>query len=174
MTKNPLFTAIATVAIAFSATSIQAKESYSQNLSNTIFVCATDIETPTMFSYTPGKTKLTPLISWHEEYLLSNQSGAEVCQETASKLQEIYQQQEKKSFRTEQKEDSTLVCMVGGESETCSDKDSETLFSVNPNYDASCVLDNRQPLECVAIGNIRGVRTIPDAPYTVQWWPFSW
>lgn len=172
MTKNPLFTAIATFAIALSATSIQAKESYSQNPSDTVFVCATDTETPTLFAYTPGKVKLTPLIGWHSEYLLPEQSGAEVCQQTASKLQTLYQQKEERYIRTEAKEDHTLVCMVAKENETCQDEDSETLFSVNPNYDASCVLDNREPLECVAIGNIRGVRSIPDAPYKLNWWPW--
>lgn len=172
MTRNPLFTAIATCAIALSATSIQAKESYSQNPSDTIFVCATDIQTPTMFAYAPGKVKLTPLISWHEEYLLPEQSAAEVCQQTASKLQELYQQKAERYIRTEEKEDHTLVCMVAKESQTCSDKDSETLFSVNPNYDASCILDNREPLECIAIGNQRGVGSIPDAPYKINWWPW--
>jgi hypothetical protein len=172
MTRNPLLTAIAAFAIALSATSIQAKESYSQNPSDTIFVCGTDVEVPTMFAYTPGKIKLTPLISWHQEYLLPEQSGAEVCQQTAAKLQGLYQQKQERYIRTEQKEDHTLVCMVAEENETCNDKNSETLFSVNPNYDATCVLDNREPLECVAIGNIRGVRSIPDAPYKLNWWPW--
>ena len=96
MIKNPVYTAITISAIALSATSLQAKETYSQNPSDTIFVCATEIETPTMFAYTPGQVNLTPLITWYQDYLLPEQSGREICQQTATKLQDLYQEQQPK------------------------------------------------------------------------------
>ena len=172
MIKNPVYTAITVSAIALSATSLQAKESYSQNPSDTIFVCATEIETPIMFAYTPGTVNLTPLITWYQDYLLPEQSGKEVCQQTATQLQNLYQEQEPKYLTTQETEDSTIVCMVNQETQNCDSEDSVTLFSVNPNYDATCVLDNRQPLECVAIGKVRGVYSVPDSPYTPSWWPW--
>ena len=172
MIKNHLYTAITVSAIALSASSLQAKESYSQNLSDTIFVCATEVETPTMFAYTPGKVNLTPLITWYQDYLLPEESGKEICQQTATKLQDLYQEEQARYLRTQEAEDRTLVCMVSQETNNCSSEDSITLFSVNPNYDATCILDNREPLECVAIGRVRGVYSVPDSPYTPSWWPW--
>ncbi len=172
MIKNPVYTAITACAIAFIATSLQGKESYSQNPSNTIFVCATDIETPTMFAYTPGTVNLTPIITWHQDYLLPEQSGKEVCQQTASKLQNLFQEKQPKYLRTQEAEDRTLVCVVDRENQTCNSEDSITLFSMNPNYSAACILDNKEPLECVALGDVRGVYSVPDSPYTPSWWPW--
>ena len=172
MIKKPICTAITTCAIALSATSLQAKESYSQNPSNTIFVCATEIQTPIMFGYTPGSVQLTPLITWHSEYLLPQESGKEICQQTATKLQALSQEKQERYLKTEAAEDRTLVCMVSQENETCSSENSEALFSINSNYNPSCILDNRQPLECVAVGKVRGVYSTPDSPYQPSWWPW--
>ncbi|WP_036480914.1 COP23 domain-containing protein [Myxosarcina sp. GI1] len=176
MNNKHLYLAIVTGAIALSTTSIQAKESYSQNTSDTIFVCATEIETPTMFAFTPGNVKLTPIISWHQEYLLPDQSATEVCQQTATKLQEINRQQAEQKqeyyLKTELQGDRSLVCAVSEKDATCSSDDSEELFSINPNYDAPCVLDNRDPLECVALGRVRGVYSSIDTPYQPSWWPW--
>jgi hypothetical protein len=161
-------------AIALSTTALATTESYSQQSleSEMTFVCASQTEPPTMYSYTPGKVNLTPLISWYQDYLLPNQSAAEVCQQVAAKLQSQYQQGQKKFFTTEQRENQTVVCLVSQKNQTCSSDNSEELFSVNPNYDATCVLDNRQPLECMAIGRTRGVSSIPDSPYMPSWWPW--
>ncbi|HHP7231382.1 MAG TPA: COP23 domain-containing protein [Xenococcaceae cyanobacterium] len=165
-------TAITLGAIALSSTSINAKESYSQSVSEALFVCATESAAPTMYAYTPGKVTITPLISWHQEYLLPGQSGIEVCQQVAGKLQDLSQQRQERFITTETREDHTLVCMVTQENDTCSSQTSEALFSVNPNYDASCVLDRREPLECVAVGKVRGVFSVPDDPYKPMWWPW--
>ncbi|MDJ0574477.1 MAG: COP23 domain-containing protein [Xenococcaceae cyanobacterium MO_234.B1] len=164
------YTAITVSAIALSSSSLNAKESYSQNISETVFVCATESEVPTMFAYTPGKITITPLISWHQEYLLPEQSGIEVCQQVASKLQELSQQQQERYITTESKEDHTLVCMVTQENDNCSSETSELLFRVNPNYDASCILDRREPLECLAVGKVRGIFSYEDKPYKPLWW----
>lgn len=171
MNKKNLYLAVITSAIAFGATSIQAKESYSQSSTNTIFVCATEIETPTIFAFNPGDVKLTPVISWHQEYLLPEQSAAEVCQQTAAKLQEIDRNQEY-YLKNELRGDRTLVCMVSEKDATCASDNSEELFSINPNYNAPCILDNREPLECVALGRVRGVYSSIDTPYEPSWWPW--
>jgi Circadian oscillating protein COP23 len=172
MIKNPFYTAITALAIALSATSLQAKESYSQNTTDTTFVCATEIQTPTMFAYTPGAVNLTPLITWHQDYLLPEQSGKEVCKQTAATLQNLSQKKQPQYLKTQEAEDRTVICMVTQETQNCSSENSVTLFSINPNYDAACILDNKEPLECVAIGRVRGVYSVPDSPYTPSWWPW--
>jgi hypothetical protein len=151
-----------------------AEENYTtvQNLSETTFVCAVAAKTPTMYAYHPGNVNLTPLMSWYSEYLLPQQSGKQVCQQTATKLQALSQQSEKRYFRTENKEDKTVVCLVADKEETCDSENSEALFSLNPNYDAGCVLDNKEPIECVAVGKVRGVFAVPDSPYQPSWWPW--
>lgn len=174
MFPKVISTTLTISAIALSTTALATTESYSQQNSESemMFVCASQTEPPTMYAHTPGKVNLTPLISWHQDYLLPNQSAAEVCQQVAAKLQSQYQQGQKKFFTTEQRENRTVVCLVSQQNQTCSSSNSEELFSVNPNYDATCVLDNRQPLECMAIGRTRGLSSIPDSPYTPTWWPF--
>lgn len=172
MNKKHLYTVITAFAIALSGNSLHAKESHGQNVSNTIFVCGTETDTPTMFAYTPGSVNLTPLIGWHQEYLLPEQSGAEICKQTATKLQALDRQPQEKYLKTESKEDRTLVCLVSAKDETCSSENSEELFSVNPNYDANCILDNREPIECVAVGKVRGIYSVSDAPYQPSWWPW--
>lgn len=174
MIKKPLYTAITACAIALSATPLHAEASRNQNPSaqndtDTTFVCATDIATPTMFAYNPGEVKLTPIMSWHEEYLLPEQSGKEVCQQTATKLQKLSEEKQKRFLSTEARKEHNVVCMVADKSQTCSSEDSVELFSVNPDYDSACVLDNREPVECVAVGRVRGVYSITNEPYTPMW-----
>lgn len=172
MIKNTIYTTFTACAIALSATSLQAKESYSQSPSDTVFACATEIETPILFAYKPGSVNLTPLITWHQDYLLPEQSAKELCQQTAIKLQDLSEEKKPQFLSTQEAEDRTLVCMVGQENQNCNSEASVALFSVNPNYDAACVLDNKNPLECVAIGRVRGVYSVPDSPYTPSWWPW--
>jgi hypothetical protein len=62
--------------------------------------------------------------------------------------------------------------LVADKEETCDSENSEALFSLNPNYDAGCVLDNKEPIECVAVGKVRGVFAVPDSPYQPSWWPW--
>jgi hypothetical protein len=165
---------LATSAIAFNTTALSATENSSKNNSESTitFVCASTQDPATLFAHTPGKPNLTPLMSWHKDYLLPNQNGAEVCQQVAIKLQNHYQQKQRIFFATEEKEDRTVVCLVSQENESCNSNNSEELFSVNPNYNAACVLNNREPLECVAIGGTRGVLSMPTSPYQPSWWPW--
>lgn len=158
--------------IALNAIPLHAEENSKQDASKTIFVCSTETETPTMFAYTPGTVNLTPLISWHREYLLPKQSATKICQQTATKLQDSYQQEQAKYFKAEKQEESNLVCLVSKENQNCDSEDSEKLFSINPNYDPGCILDNREPIECMAIGNVRGVYSVVDKPYQPLWWPW--
>jgi hypothetical protein len=174
MIKKVISITLATGAIAFNTTSLSATENYSKDNSESkvTFLCGAIQETPTMFAYTPGKTNLTPLMSWYKDYLLPNQTGAEVCEQVAMKLQAQYQQKQRIFFASEEKEDRTLVCLVSEEKGSCQSKNSEELFSVNLNYNPACVLNNRQPLECVAIGGTRGVLSMPESPYVPTWWPW--
>ena len=90
------------------------------------------------------------------------------------KLQNLLQQQEPIFFVTEQKEDRNLLCLVKQESSNCHSENSEELFSVKPYYDATCVVDNREPLECLAINRSRGVLGVPQSAYTPTWKFWSW
>ncbi len=150
--------------------SLEAKEESIGNFSNNFFVCTTETLVPTLYIYTSGKTSLTPLISWHKEYLLPQDSGSKICEQVAKKLQYLYQQPGQRYISTEETEEHTLVCMVKVEHETCSSNYSEPLFGINPNYDARCILNHREPLECVSVGRVRGVFSIPDSPYKPIWW----
>jgi len=173
MNKKHFYTAFVSCAIALNAIPLHAEENSNQDTSKTIFVCSTETETPTMFAYTPGAVNLTPLMSWHQEYLLPKQSGTEICQQTATKLQDSYQQEQAKYFKAEKQEKSNLVCLVSEENQDCNSEDSEKLFSINPKYDPGCILDNREPLECMAVGNVRGgVYSVVDEPYQPLWWPW--
>ena len=171
MNTKYLYTALIGSAIALNVTPLQAKEHLNQDPGKTIFVCAMAKDTPTMFAYTPGKVNLTPLISWYPEYLLPEQSGQKVCQQTATKLQASYQQDQEKYLKAEEAEEGNLVCLVSKADRDCTTEDSEKLFSVNPNYNAGCVLDNKNPIECMAL-NVRGVYSFEDKPYQPTWWPW--
>ena len=171
MKNKYLSTALIGCAIAFATIPLHATESISSESSDSIFVCGIQAQTPTMFSYTPGEVNLTPLMSWNSEYLLPGQSGAEVCKQTAVKLQESYQQEEAKYLKTATTEEQNLVCLVDEEDKNCLDEASQKLFSVNSKYDASCVLENKAPIDCVA-QKVRGIYSFNDEPYQPLWWPW--
>ena len=171
MKKKQLYTAFAVSAIALNATYAQAEENSQEKPLNTIFVCATQQDTPTMFSYTPGEVNLTPLMTWHSEYLLPEQSGAEICQQTASKLQSSINQRQQKYIKSNTTKEINSVCLVSEENQTCNTAESEQLFSVNPNYKAACVLDNKKPIDCWALKD-RGIYSFDDKPYQAIWWPW--
>ena len=171
MKKNYLYTAFVSCAIALNAVPIQAQETEPQDSGKIVFVCATQENTPTMFAYTPGEVNLTPLMSWHQEYLLREQSGQEVCLETATKLQDSVRQEQAKYLKSETPEEGNSVCLVTEEDSSCATEDSETLFVVNSNYDAGCVLENKNPIECKAL-QVRGIYSFNDKPYQPLWWPW--
>lgn len=171
MNNKYLCTAFVSCAIALSAVPLQAKQNVTGESSEPMFVCATEDGTPTMFTRTVGETKLTPIMSWHSEYLLPEQSGAEVCQKTAVKLQNSYQQEQVKYLKAETTEEANLVCLVEEEDNNCINEDSQKLFSVNSNYNAGCVLENKKPIECKAL-RARGIYSFDDKPYQTLWWPW--
>lgn len=171
MKKNYLYTAFVSCAIALNAVPIQAEETQPQDTAEIIFLCATPENTPTMFAYTPGEVNLTPLMSWHQEYLLAEQSGQEVCLKTATKLQDSVQQEQAKYLKSETPEEGNAVCLVTEEDLSCATENSETLFVVNSNYDAGCVLENKSPIECKAL-QVRGIYSLDDKPYQPLWWPW--
>lgn len=168
------YTGLAVSAIALSSVSVQAQENYSEENPKTVFVCATHSETPTMFAYNPESVTLTPLIDWHQEYLLPEESATEVCKKVAVQLQSLSQQQSKSYFVAENKETYSLICMVGQESDNCSSENSQPLFKLNNDYNPSCILEQREPIECIAIGKVRGVFSIKDEPYKPVWQPLWW
>jgi hypothetical protein len=140
---------------------------------NMTFVCAPQMQPPTMFAYTPGQVNLKPIMTWHKEYLLSDTQAPELCQQVAQKLQTNYQQGKEKHIAYEKLEDKTLVCLVEDRNEKCTSENSEELFSLNPNYDASCLMNNLNPMECSVISQKRGsLMTLPTGTYTPTWWPF--
>lgn len=172
MNKKYLYTAFVSCAIVLNAFSVQAEENPNKKSPETAFVCATRGGTPTMFAYTPGQINLEPLMSWHAEYLLPEQSGPQVCQQTAAKLQASYQQEEAQYLKAETPKENNLVCLVTQEEENCAAEGSQKLFSVNPDYEAGCVLDNMKPLECKALRGRGNIYSFDDKPYQTIWWPW--
>lgn len=170
MNKKYLYTALITCAIAVNTAPLQAEENSNQKSAGTTFVCATQQDTPTMFTYTPGQVNLTPIMSWHSEYLLAEQSGTEVCQKTAAKLQAAYEQEDAKYLKSATKKEGNLVCLVSEEDQNCNNEESEKLFTVNPKYDAGCVLNNKQPIECKAFTSRGNIYSFEDKPYQPTWW----
>lgn len=171
MNQKYLYTALLSGAIAFSAIPLQAKQNTTVESSESIFVCATEEGTPTIFTRALGETKLTPIMSWHSEYLLPEQSEAEVCLKTAAKLEDSYQQEQVRYLKAESTEKANLVCLVEEKDANCISEDSQTLFSVNPDYNAACVLENKKPIECKAL-QVRGIYSFDDEPYQTLWWPW--
>ena len=171
MNKKYLYTAFVSFAIALTTTPLQAEENSADSPSDSIFVCATQQGAPTMYAYTPGEIELTPLMTWHSEYLLPEQSGEEVCQQTATKLQASIEQEQERYLKADTPKESNSVCLVTEEDLTCATPESEELFRVNPNYSAGCVLDNKKPIECMAL-NVRGIYSFEDKPYQPLWWPW--
>lgn len=171
MNKKYLYTAFISLAIALNPNIIQAEENTSDKPVDTIFLCSTQQGAPTMFAYNPGEVNLTPLMTWHAEYLLPEQSGSEVCQQTATKLQTSIDSQLQRYIKADMSKTTNSVCLVSQENQTCSMPESEQLFSINPDYQATCVLDNKKPIECMAL-NVRGIYSFEDKPYQALWWPW--
>lgn len=174
MNKKYLCSAFAGCAIALNVVPVQAEESVdkNENFSETAFVCAIQAGTPTMYAYTPGEISLEPLMSWHSEYLLPEQSGKQVCLQTATKLQASVQQDQARYLKATTLANKNLVCLVPEEKEKCATEDSQTLFNVNPDYDAGCILDNLKPIECKALRGRGNIYSFENEPYQPIWWPW--
>ncbi|MEL6496666.1 MAG: COP23 domain-containing protein [Cyanobacteria bacterium J06623_7] len=172
MNNKYLTAAFGAMAIAIAAVPVNAEERANLQFSESAFVCSVQGETPTMFAYNPGEVALTPLMRWHGEYVAPSQSGAEICQQTAVRLQDSYQQDEAKYLKSATTEEENIVCLVNDIEGDCADEDSQKLFSVNPKYNASCVLENKTPIECAATQVRRGIYSFNDEPYQPLWWPW--
>ena len=159
-------------AIAITITPLAAEESLNQSTADTVFVCTTENTASTMYAHTPGKATLTPLIGWHQDYLLDGASSGEVCQEVAGKLQNLAQANQEWFISTQKEPEYSVVCMVSNEDGSCESADSEKLFSVNSNYSPNCVLNRLEPLECTATIVRGGILSVPDSPYQPIWWPW--
>lgn len=171
MNKKYLYTAFISCAIALNVVPLSAKEDTTSEPQESAFVCAVQDGISTMYAYTPGEIELAPLMSWHAEYLLPEQLGTEVCQQTAAKLQDSYEQNQARYLKAETTEEQNLVCLTSDEEQNCIAEDSQKLFNVNPNYDAACVLENKNPIECKSL-QVRGVYSFDDKPYQPLWWPW--
>lgn len=171
--KNKYFsTVLVSLAIAFTAIPGTAEEEKTPEDLNSAFVCATQSKTPTLYAYNPGQVNLKPLMSWHGEYLLPGQSGVQICQKTATKLQNSYQQKEAQYLKSTTTTDTNVVCLVNEEDQNCVSEESQKLFSVNAKYNASCVLENKSPIQCTAVQVSRGIYSFNDEPYQPLWWPW--
>jgi len=171
MKNKYLSPVLVSCAIALSAFPLKAEEKATSAASNSVFVCATQGETPTLFAYNPGEVNLAPLMSWYGEYLMPGQSGAEICQRTANALQDSYQQDNAKYLKADAAKKESLVCLVEQEDQNCFDEKSQKLFSVNSEYDPSCVLENKSPIDC-QVYKVRGIYSFNDEPYQPLWWPW--
>jgi len=171
MNKKHIYTIIALGTVALNAAPAQGEANSQNERANTVFVCSTQQNAPTMFAYTPGEVNLAPVMTWHSEYLLPEDSGQEVCQQTAQKLQASIEQKQKKYIKADITKENNSVCLVSEENQTCATEKSEKLFSVNPDYQATCVLDNKKPLDCWALRK-RGIYSFEDKPYQAVWWPW--
>lgn len=163
---------VAALAIATHTSSLDARESYAQSSSETLFLCATEANSSTMYAHTPGNSVLTPLMSWHQDYLLPGASSEDICQQAATKLQTLSQDREVRYIAREEQQDRTAICMVTRENGKCSAEDSEEIFSLNNNYSPDCVLDLLKPLECSAMVTRGGILETIDSPYRPIWWPW--
>ncbi len=163
---------VATLAIATSANSLDARESYSQNSSDTLFLCATQGTASTMYAHTPGDTVLTPVMTWHQDYLLPGASSEVICKQAATKLQELSQNKQVRYITKEAQQDKVAICMVSQENGSCSAEDSEEIFSLNNDYSPNCVFDMLKPLECSAMVTRGGILETIDSPYRPIWWPW--
>jgi hypothetical protein len=137
------------------------------------FVCATQVEPPTTFIYIPGQVTLSPVMSWYSEYLLPGESAEALCQKTAQVLQTKYDRQEKYFVAAELDLNNEMwkVCLVNEKGEKCTAKNSELLFSLNPNYQSpKCLMESIKPAQC--LWSRGGLLSLPGGRYLPTWWPF--
>lgn len=170
--NNSFYIGMTATAIALSMTPIATAENIDQNNPETVFVCTTENTSSTMYAHTPGKATLTPLIGWHQDYLLEGVSSGEVCQDVAGKLQGLSEADQEWFISTQKLSSHSVVCVVSNEEGSCDSVDSKKLFSVNSNYSPNCVLNRLEPLECTATIVRGGILSVPDSPYQPIWWPW--
>jgi hypothetical protein len=137
----------------------------------TVFLCATDVEPPTTFAYTPGQIDLQPRMSWYAEYLPPGVSAAELCEKMATKLQSLQDSGKNYFLAVEKLDESWQVCVVNNQGDKCGTTESEVLFNLNGNYKSyGCLMQNIQPAQCPWTRG--GVISLPGGRYKPNWWPF--
>lgn len=171
---STIFTATAII-LGAAATNNAVTPSQPTTQSKMNFVCASTVNPPTIFIYTQGDVNLKPIMSWYSEYLLPNESGVELCQKIAQKLQNKYDQGEKSLLAYQKVDDRWKVCLVAKQGQECTADGSEELFSLNANYKTpECVLENKDPKACPPPPpTVRGpLMSIPGGRYKPSWWLF--
>lgn len=148
------------------------------------FSCNLTSDPPITLANLPDNANPIPMITWYSEYLLPENSAKELCQKVAETLQEKYNQQQNNLFATGQETNRNIICLVSSEGEKCNSNQSQELFSVQPEYDPRCVMDNIAPGECgqyicklddippLACTNRGTVLAIPGGKYKPSWLPF--
>jgi hypothetical protein len=137
----------------------------------TVFLCATDVEPPTTFSYTPGEINLHPRLSWYAEYLPPGVSATELCEKMANKFQSLQDSGKSYFLAVDKLDEIWKVCVVNNEGENCNSANSEVLFNLNGNYKSyGCLMQNIQPAQCPWTRG--GVISLPGGRYKPNWWPF--
>jgi hypothetical protein len=170
---STIFTATA-VSVGISVLNTPVTSSQTKPQPQIAFVCASEINPPTTFVYTPGEIILKPILSWYSDYLLPNDSAEKLCQTVTEKLQSKYDQGQKFFLASQKVNDRWQVCLVTQKGAECNSKNSEELFSVNANYKTpECIMENTEPKSCPNLPTTRGpVLSIPGGRYTRIWWFF--
>ncbi|AFY79351.1 MAG: hypothetical protein IGR93_11370 [Hydrococcus sp. C42_A2020_068] len=197
MIAKPIPKILTAGAIAIGIAALDATVTFSQTVSQeqapqeskVTFICDANNSPPTTFAIgrdERGNPTLTPIFSWHSEYLFSGDSAKALCQQMAQKLQSKYDRGEQPYFsskRTELKDETTGkvnyrmdVCLVASESADCENSSQrEDLFSLNGSYKdpLACVMDRTQPKACRRYIPTRGpLISIPSGNYKRGW--LSW
>jgi hypothetical protein len=167
----------------------------------TTFVCATNSNPPTTFALTyneKGQATLTPIMSWHSEYLISGDSAESLCQQVAQKLQSKYDRAEEINIAFQQvqvKKDNQgverqwNVCLapsaeaecIPSTNEATNQASSEELFSLNNNYikTPECLMENKEPESCMVnpqakVATRGPLLVVPASNYQPRWLRLFW
>lgn len=197
MIEQPISKILTAAAIAIGIAALDTSVAFSQTVSQeqappkpkVTFICDANNSPPTTFAVgrdEQGNPTLTPIFSWHSEYLFPGESAEALCQQMAQKLQSKYDRGEEPYFsskRTELKDETTgkihyrmEVCLVASDSENCENSSQrEELFSLNGSYDdpLTCSMNRTQPEACRRYIPTRGpLMSIPANRYKRGW--LSW
>jgi hypothetical protein len=135
------------------------------------FVCSSEGNPPKTYAYIPGEQEPKPIMTWHSEYLLPQDSPTKLCQQAAQKLQNRYNEQQGYLLASDKTDRAWQVCLVSKQGEGCDSRNSVYLFSLSANYQSPrCLMENLEPLQCP---RSRGqVISLPGGRYSPSWWPW--
>lgn len=140
---------------------------------STLQVTCDTANTPPLTVLQEG-TEVTPLLSWHDNYLIPQDSAVELCQSVAQKLQAEYQQARSALLAYQQVKNEWQVCLVRQTGDDCTASDSKMLFSLNAAFKApQCVMEGIDPQNCPVNLVTRGpLIRVPGGTYKPAWWVF--